>query len=92
MTNTDGYESRTYLPPASVAELAYYPAEQRLWARFRTGAAYSYESVPPEVWQMVRDGTNPGSSFRLLVVNKARPQGASEDPRRPYTYVREATS
>lgn len=104
MTNTDGYESRTYPSPASVSELAYWPAEQLLRARFRTGATYSYRPVPPEVWETVRDSLSPGSAFRLLVVNKARPRvggadalrarlgmGLDSPDERPYVYVREAT-
>ena len=47
--------------------VAYDPAGRRLRIRFRTGAIYDYDNVPPVVWDELRAAPSKGAYFSEYV-------------------------
>ena len=61
-------ESRwTHLTSSILEAIAYDPTRKRLLLRFRTGAVYEYENVPPVIYEEMLSAPSKGRYFSEYV-------------------------
>ena len=55
------------MPSSVIRSFAYDPAAHRLDIRFLTGRTYSYEGVPEEIAEAMRDASSKGRFFNAFI-------------------------
>jgi hypothetical protein len=53
-----------------IVSAGYQPKEKKLYVQFKSGSVYSYEKVPPKVFEKFKKARSAGRAFHKLIRDK----------------------